>query len=421
MDTPPTLDLSGAAPAIGYHTFCADESINYQCNRWAQWIGPEAIPALAKLGARASDHATWITGLLELADQARDAGNAYAAAYYDRGAGFFMSIDDPRGPEARKRFVQSLREIYAVSVDRVPYNGVTLPAYDLHPTTQRGAPIVVFGGFDSYIEEFFPLFFALVEQGRRIVAFEGPGQGGALEDEHLPMTPDWGRCVAAVLDHFALTEATAVGISLGGALLMRAAAEEPRLARVVAYDVCDDQLDSSTDRLGAAAGLLRVLLRLHARPIIDPLARAAARRQPYLSWALAQGMRVTGTRTPYGFLRSTLAVETASCSPKIRADVLLLAGADDILIPRRMLHRQATTLTSARSVTTRLFTADEQASSHCQVGNIGLAGRVIDTWITLHEPAATRSSPEGAMPLSARGRRAQSTNAPTPARRGRAG
>jgi hypothetical protein len=38
---------------------------------------------------------------------------------------------------------------------------------------------------------------------------------------------------------------------------------------------------------------------------------------------------------------------------------------------------------NARSVTTRTFTAAEQASNHCQVGNIGAAVRVIQGWLEL--------------------------------------
>jgi pimeloyl-ACP methyl ester carboxylesterase len=65
------------------------------------------------------------------------------------------------------------------------------------------------------------------------------------------------------------------------------------------------------------------------------------------------------------------------------ADVLLLAGADDHYVPLKQLRRQAANLTRARSVSTRTFTAAEQAGNHCQVGNIGAAVRVIEGWLEL--------------------------------------
>jgi hypothetical protein len=57
--------------------------------------------------------------------------------------------------------------------------------------------------------------------------------------------------------------------------------------------------------------------------------------------------------------------------------VLLLAGAEDHYVPIRQLSDQLNTLTNARSVTARVFTRHEQAQSHVQVGNIGLAVRVV--------------------------------------------
>jgi pimeloyl-ACP methyl ester carboxylesterase len=46
--------------------------------------------------------------------------------------------------------------------------------------------------------------------------------------------------VAAVLDAFRLGDVTLVGISRGGCLAIRAAAFEPRVRRVVAFDVLSD-------------------------------------------------------------------------------------------------------------------------------------------------------------------------------------
>lgn len=37
--------------------------------------------------------------------------------------------------------------------------------------------------------------------------------------------------------------------------------------------------------------------------------------------------------------------------------------------------------TAARSITTRVFTTEEHAQAHCQVGNLPLALRVISDWV----------------------------------------
>jgi pimeloyl-ACP methyl ester carboxylesterase len=277
-----------------------------------------------------------------------------------------------------------MRTLYDVTPDEVPYAGSALPAFDLHPTAETGSTIVIFGGFDSYIEEFLPMLATMVDAGHRVVAFEGPGQGSALEDRGLSMIPEWERPVSAVLDHYQLTDVTMVGESLGGGLVIRAAAFEPRISRVVRMDILDDLFEVMARQIGrGVAPVLRVLLAMRARGIVNAIARRAIARKPVVAWGLQQGMHITGTTTAYDFLRSTTSFNTRRISRLVRADVLLLAGADDHYVPLKQLGRQAANLVRARSVTTRTFTAAEQASNHCQVGNIGSGVRVIHAWLEL--------------------------------------
>src|ERR1700739_987765 len=101
--TAPRIDCTGATAPIGYHHFHSDVSINFQCNRWVQWIGPSAIEELTELAAHANTYPEWIDGFLGLADRARAADRPLAGAYYDRAAEFFMPATDPRRPATRAR------------------------------------------------------------------------------------------------------------------------------------------------------------------------------------------------------------------------------------------------------------------------------------------------------------------------------
>jgi pimeloyl-ACP methyl ester carboxylesterase len=378
----PRIDLAGITPPIGYHQFHPDISINFQCNRWVQWIGPSAIDEVAELAAHANTYPEVIDGFLGLAERARAADRTVAGAYYDRAAEFFMTAADPRRPGARARFLQAMRSAYGVTPDLIPFGSGSLPAYDLRPDHQIGATVVMFGGFDSYIEEFLPMIASMVDAGRRIVVFEGPGQGSALEDFGLTMIPEWEQPVGAVLDHYGLDNVAAVGISLGGGLVIRAAAFEPRISQVVAFDILDDFFETIARQIGRGVRIpLRALLTARASRVVNAIADRAVARKPVSEWGLQQGMHVTGTATPYDFLRSTTAMSTRKISHRVRADVLLLAGADDHYVPLSQLGRQAGNLTNARSVTTRIFTAAEQASNHCQLGNMGAASRLIDNWL----------------------------------------
>ena len=68
-------------------------------------------------------------------------------------------------------------------------------------------------------------------------------------------------------------------------------------------------------------------------------------------------------------------------SDLVNQDVLILTGREDHFIPFKMHDMQVKALTNAKSVTARVFTKEEQAQNHCQIGNIGLALDVMVKWI----------------------------------------
>jgi hypothetical protein len=68
-------------------------------------------------------------------------------------------------------------------------------------------------------------------------------------------------------------------------------------------------------------------------------------------------------------------------SDLVKQDVLILTGREDHFIPFKMLDMQVKALAHARSVFARVFTKEEQAQNHCQMGNIGLALDVMVKWI----------------------------------------
>ena len=283
---------------------------------------------------------------------------------------------------AALRSVYSLgkSERHAVTYTDGPLTG-HLPAYRFKPPRAK-CTIVFFGGFDSYIEELTSAFIYLRDSGFDVIAFDGPGQGGALNDEALPMTADWHKPVSAVLDHFKVEGVTLIGLSLGGCLALRAAAREPRVTRVVAYDVLTNLLDVNLRQTGTTLRVfLKVLLKLKAARTVDWMVERVAQKSPVVRWGIEQGMRVTGTRSTFEFLRMTERFRTSDVSALVSQDVLLLAGSEDHYVPMTQWHDQIRMLGNARSITARLFTRSECAQNHCQVGNYGLALRTIVSWL----------------------------------------
>ena len=385
----PCLAVPATTFPVGYYSLHPNPSMNFQMNRWFGWVGePDMLEEMRWVAPRIVTYSDWKREFIALAELAAEQGRVLKAGFYWRSAEFFMRADDPERKQARKRFLEAVRSRYGLELGErhaVPYadghaRGV-LPAYRFKPLRAK-CTIVFFGGFDSYVEELTSAFIALRDAGYDVIAFDGPGQGGALDETGLPMTAEWHKPVGAVLDHFDVEGVALVGLSLGGCLALRAAALEPRVARVVAYDVLTNFLDATLRQTKAPVrGLLKVLLKLRATRIVNWMVESIARKSPVVDWGIRQGMHVTGTTSAFGFLQRTRQFQTADVSASIRQDVLLMAGNQDHYVPIEQWNDQIRMLTNARSITARLFTRSECAQNHCQVGNYGLALGTIVNWL----------------------------------------
>ena len=143
------------------------------------------------------------------------------------------------------------------------------------------------------------MMLAIVRQGYRVVAFEGPGQGGALEDSGLHLTRDWQLPVGAVLDHFGLDQVTLLGISLDGGLAIRAAAGEPRIARVICDDILTDFLACNLRQFPASARIaVKALLRLRASWLMNMVLRRKMNNDPLAEWGSSRAGTCWGSPVP---------------------------------------------------------------------------------------------------------------------------
>jgi pimeloyl-ACP methyl ester carboxylesterase len=237
---------------VGFHPFHPDANINFQLNRLVS-EGTEAMLAEVRVaGSRVRTLDDFAREMATLGDAAENAGRIDEAARYIRASEFFLAPGDPQKPAAYEHFITLFNRAHpGLERHEVPSPDGPLPA--LRFRSVAPAPtVIVHGGFDSFIEEFVTLLGAMRDTGLDVIAFEGPGQGAVLVRHGVPMTHEWERPTRAVLDHFGVSSATLVGISLGGYLAIRAAAFEPRIARVVAFDVLDDFFECILSRRGPA-------------------------------------------------------------------------------------------------------------------------------------------------------------------------
>jgi alpha-beta hydrolase superfamily lysophospholipase len=365
---------------VGYYPLHPNVSLNFQMDRFWNWVGDkQMLDELKAAGARIANYDDWAREMFDLSDKTLAAGRRLPAAYYSKMAIFFLDPSDARVKPAFQRFLDNVLRENKVPSDnhyQVPYQGKQLSAHRFTPAQPRGT-MVVFGGYDSYLLEWLPMALALRDAGMDTIIFDGPGQGVALDDG-ITMTPDWHLPVAAIADHFAIADLTLLGFSLGG----RAAARELRISRVIAMDICTSAFEAGTRGFGPT-GLSVIAANSEQMPASLVNAAVATVRESDLliNWLLAQGERVMGVTSPAEVFHAWHEYTTADISSEVKQDVLLMAGAKDHYIPLLMLPDQLMTLTTAHSVTARVFTVEESGQNHCQIGNMGLALKVILGWL----------------------------------------
>ena len=172
---------------------------------------------------------------------------------------------------------------------------------------------------------------------------------------------------------------TLIGISLGGYLALRAAAYETRISRVVMYDLIYDFYGAVLAKMGKKAKLFDYLTR-HPKNLLWKSVNRKLDQNYFTNWLLKQGYAIyENIHTPCEYFNYIRKFNTRELSKLLTQDILVLAGASDLYTI--YYEEQLKALTNARSVTGRIFTREENADHHCQVGNMGLLLKVMTDWI----------------------------------------
>lgn len=370
-----------------YYDLHKDYHVNFQLNRFLAYIGADQLEELRTISSKVKSYDDWVREFLALADITLASGEKIRAGYYYRAAEFFMWRSNPKKKPIREKFLKLVREGYGITEQQrhlVPYqdgkiNGF-LPAYLFECSEPKGT-LVIMGGGDSYVEEWLPMIMGFNDQYRLII-FETPGQGGALEEYHLSMTHEFQKPAKAVLDYFHLDDVCFWGISGGGMAALRVAAFEKRVKRVVCHDILFDVFDLMLRKLAPAKQfLLKLLLGMKAKRLCNGILKMSMKKDLSVEGLYLQGMLVHGVKTPYDYIQKLRLEKTADISHLIDQDVLLLAGTEDFAVPVDHFYKQIEALKNVRSLTARLFTRAEQAQNHCQVGNLPLVLDTIINWL----------------------------------------
>ena len=366
---------------VGYHEFHKDQLFNFQLNRWHS-LGYARFEDMKEVGPKIGNFKDWKREMLTLAEKAVSEERFMNAAFYYRAAEFYVLQDNPEKQLLYDKFIEFFYKAFEndkIERFKVPYKDAFLPAMKISPEDKKKGTIVMHGGFDSFIEEFYSWMRYFSDHGYEVIAFEGPGQGAARREYGLALDYEWENPARAVLNYFKLDDVTWLGISMGGWFCFRAAAFEPRIKRVIASSIAYDYMKG----YNTVIRMMHMFFFKYFRNYTNKMAtKSIEKGRGMEAWMTSNLMYITKKKAPMDAFEIWLQLNEKNLhSELVRQDVLILTGRNDHFIPFKMHDMQVKALTNARSVTGRVFTEETHADNHCQIGNIGLALDTMVKWI----------------------------------------
>ncbi|MCR5590942.1 MAG: alpha/beta fold hydrolase [Lachnospiraceae bacterium] len=371
----------------GYYQFNEDEGLNFQLNRFYTY-GVFSKEELMDIGSRIDSFDKWIALFMETGEKAERQNEPLKAATCYRAAQFYTlsGEKDAEGRSLKHVLYDKCKGLYDeyygqlpyLKTTKIPYKDYELTVYHAEHENPRGT-VVIHGGYDSIAQDLLAMLPYFYERSYSVYFFEGPGQGEVLMHHDARMTPEWEHCTGAVLDWFSLEDVTLIGVSLGGYLATRAAAYDKRISRLVMYDLIYDFYGAILNKMGSFAKTFDYLTR-HPKNILWRWLDKKFDQKYFTKWLLLQGYAIfENVHTPCEYFNHIREYNTREISKLITQDTLVLAGASDLYTV--FYQDQIDALTNARSVNGRLYTKEDQADHHCQIGNMGLLLDTIAEWI----------------------------------------
>jgi pimeloyl-ACP methyl ester carboxylesterase len=365
---------------VGYHDFHKKQVYNFQFNRWHS-VGFARFEDMKEAGERINNFSDWKRVMVELAQKAEAEGRLKNAAIYYRGAEFYITQKDPDKIKFYDKFIELFYKIFekdGIISFKIPYNDSFLHALKVPVTgSNRKGTILMHGGFDSFIEEFYYLMKIFADNGYEVIAYEGPGQGGTRRKYGLAWDEKWEKPTKTIIDFFKLKDVTIYGISMGGHLCLRAAAFESRIKRVVTSGGAVNywKIPGPLSR-----GMLKLFL--HFENFTTKAMIKKMKKDEHHNWFAENSMYISNIDNPLKASMKMMDMTDKNSQPeRITQDVLILSARNDHFVPIKLHKMMIKSLKNAKSVKGIIYTKETSANNHCQIGNIPLVGKDIVDWI----------------------------------------
>ncbi|MDJ0756144.1 MAG: alpha/beta fold hydrolase [Ardenticatenaceae bacterium] len=355
----------------------------------------EALYAASQINER--DLTTWAPAWLDMAARVEDkacaaaaAGHAVSAreAYlrastYYRTALFGLGVDDPR----LKATGHKLRRCFAEAAQRfdppfepveIPFEDKKLPGYFLRPSAD-GKPrstLIMIGGGETYNEE---LYFwtgeAGLKRGWNVLTVDLPGQGWTV---HQGMTyrHDTESPFSSIVEYLVSRDdvdpkrIVSYGISLGGYLVLRAAAYEKRLAAIALSTPMFDVHKWAVDGLPIPVDKLPDFM-------VDMAAKLAGYFEPASQIALEKWLSAVAGCNKVSVALERLEAWTVDVS-LVTCPTFCIVGAGEAQTFLTQTQETYEALSGPKDL--RTTTLEEGADGHCQANNLPLSQSVVFDW-----------------------------------------
>jgi pimeloyl-ACP methyl ester carboxylesterase len=359
-----------------YKNYTNQEQFDFQINRFMEpyKYDENVQQVISNVTSNISNLESWYFEWFKVAKKAENDGKFGLASAFYQLADFYLLENDSRKQQTYDLFKRNYyNSISMANIDLidVPYENGYLPTavFKNEHATQT---LIVHGGFDSYLEELIRLMISydFVDHltSYQIILFEGPGQGKALRTG-LPLTSKWEKPVATILDYFNLANADLMGMSLGGFLSARAAAFEPRIKRVVLYDVMLNMSESLTMKVPYMRQYLGKKLDKHERQLLEEKLTLIQNNDHNINFLVKKAKDILKVESASELLEKLGEFNMDGNWDKIEQDILLIGGTNDMYVPKDTLSKEMLLMENARSLTGKLFTKKSGGERHCQVGN----------------------------------------------------
>jgi pimeloyl-ACP methyl ester carboxylesterase len=311
--------------------------------------------------------------------------NSYRAAEYF--TDFRKTLHREMGMKSRECFIKSMKFMgHTCEVIEIPFGDKFLPAYFMGcaADAESRKTLVIVSGYDGTLEEsYLGCGTAALQRDYNVLLFAGPGQMDCIRF-HPEMTfePDFEKPVKTAVDYLlSRPEVDAerlalLGISFGGYFCTRAAAHEPRIKALIAnspiidlhaymssfvgFDPArmpDDQDFGPGDMDQIPDDVMTVLQKEMTSSMIGRFGRVTFKStfQYMMEFKVGEAVR------------------------NIACPCLALVGSGEGEEPRRQFNDFCEQVSG--KVDWHIFTEEEGADSHCQVGNMSLSCAVILDWL----------------------------------------